>query len=88
MTGDFEDEAGKAVSAILAAHDQITPWSPMDAAPRDRFARYRLADGSGEIRGCIDAISPGQVWDPSISKYWPSQHFSGWKSLEQDAGTD
>lgn len=88
MSDDFENKAGEYVGAILAAHEQITPWHPMDTAPRDKFARYRLANGSGEIKGCIDAIAPGQVWDSSIGKYWPSQHFNGWKSLEHEAGAN
>lgn len=80
----FEWTAQEAFNAILAAHDQqdqAEDWHPMNTAPRDRFVRYRLADGSGEIKGCTDTVRPGQVWDPSISKYWPSQHFSGWKIL-------
>lgn len=83
----FEGAAGPFVAAILSAHEQLTPWQSMDSAPRDRFARYRLADGSGERRGCIDAVAPSRVWVVFQSKggYWPIAHFNGWKPLSDDA---
>ncbi len=79
--GELFDGASWAIfSAILEPE-----WRPMDSVILDRFALYRMADGSGEIKGCIDTVRSRYVWIPYQCLYRPLDEFSGWKPLD-DAG--
>lgn len=59
-------------------------WRKITTAPKDNFVNYRLADGTGHIRGCIDRGSPEKVWVPDINSYRPLVDFDGWQELSYE----